>query len=167
MHDEACPIYDDLIENMLIGHNFIKETFGVKPRIGWQLDPFGHSNTNARLFAEMGFDAWFFARGDWEDKRTRLHKKEMEWVQVPNAESLGSETHILTHWLYHHYSSPEGFSFDINRYDSPWISGNTRDNNEAEEANKLMVLLDERASHYLTDDVLMLMGDDFQYMNAA
>ena len=35
MHDEACPIYDDMINNMQIGHDFIKSEFGVKPRIGW------------------------------------------------------------------------------------------------------------------------------------
>jgi len=64
MHDEACPIYEDMIDNMMFGHDFILKEFGIKPRIGWQIDPFGHSNTNARIFAEMGFDALFFARLD-------------------------------------------------------------------------------------------------------
>ena len=35
MHDEACPTYDDMINNMLIGHEWIEQEFGVKPRIGW------------------------------------------------------------------------------------------------------------------------------------
>jgi hypothetical protein len=35
MHDEACPTYDDMINNMMIGHEFILQEFGVKPRIGW------------------------------------------------------------------------------------------------------------------------------------
>jgi hypothetical protein len=65
MHDEACPIYEDMIDNMKTGHEFIIKEFGVKPRIGWSIDPFGHSNTNARILAEMGFDAWFFARSDY------------------------------------------------------------------------------------------------------
>lgn len=71
MHDEACPIYEDMIDNMMMGHDFILKEFGVKPRIGWQIDPFGHSNTNARIFSEMGFDAWFFARLDGGDKQRR------------------------------------------------------------------------------------------------
>jgi alpha-mannosidase len=62
MHDEACPTYEDMIDNMMVGHDFILKEFGFKPRIGWQIDPFGHSATNARLFAEMGFDAVFWAR---------------------------------------------------------------------------------------------------------
>lgn len=35
MHDEACPTYDDMINNMLIGHEWIEKEFGFKPRIGW------------------------------------------------------------------------------------------------------------------------------------
>lgn len=65
MHDEACAHYEDMIDNMMAGHQFLLSEVGVKPRIGWQIDPFGHSNTNSRLFAEMGFDAVIFARGDY------------------------------------------------------------------------------------------------------
>lgn len=35
MHDEAGPIYDDMIDNMMVGQQFIKDTFGVAPRVGW------------------------------------------------------------------------------------------------------------------------------------
>ena len=65
MHDEANAHYEDQINNMMIGHDFLMREFGVKPHIGWQIDPFGHSNANARLFAEMGFDAYFFWRIDY------------------------------------------------------------------------------------------------------
>ena len=66
MHDEACTHYDDMLNNMLIGHEWIVEHFGesARPRVGWHLDPFGHSNANPRLFSDMGFDSWFFARID-------------------------------------------------------------------------------------------------------
>ena len=68
MHDEATTNYEDMIDNMMIGHDFILKEFGVKPNIGWQIDPFGHSNTNARLFAEMGFDAVFYGRIDYIER---------------------------------------------------------------------------------------------------
>ena len=57
-----------MMNNMVIGHEFLEREFGdyARPRIGWHIDPFGHSNANPRLFAEMGFDAWFFARIDFE-----------------------------------------------------------------------------------------------------
>ena len=112
MHDEACPIYEDMIDNMEIGHRFLLENFGVKPRIGWQIDPFGHSNTNTRFFSEMGFDAFFFARIDYADKDKRLDERSLEWIWRPNPQSLGNQTEIFTHTLYHHYSAPKGFGFD-------------------------------------------------------
>jgi hypothetical protein len=65
MHDEACTHVEDMIDNMMAGHQYLLKEVGVKPRIGWTIDPFGHSSTNARIFAEMGFDAVIFARGDY------------------------------------------------------------------------------------------------------
>lgn len=49
MHDEAATHYVDMIEQTTLGHNFIKKEFGVTPRIGWQIDPFGHSAVQAYL----------------------------------------------------------------------------------------------------------------------
>jgi hypothetical protein len=112
MHDEACPHYEDMITNMQMGHDFVLKEFGVKPRIGWQIDPFGHSNANAHLLAEMGFDAWFFARLDYQDKEQRLENKSMEWIQRPMWESFGKGSQIFTHMLYNHYSPPKGFDFE-------------------------------------------------------
>ena len=83
MHDEACPIFEDMIDNMMYGHDFILEEFDVKPRVGWAIDPFGHSNFNARIFSDMGLDAWFFARMDLKDRDDRIEKKEMEWIWYP------------------------------------------------------------------------------------
>jgi alpha-mannosidase len=62
--DEACTNYQDIITNMVEGRRWLAETFRVQPKIGWQLDPFGHSSANARLFAEMGLEAIVFARLD-------------------------------------------------------------------------------------------------------
>ena len=124
MHDEACPTWQDMINNMMIGHDFLLEEFGVKPSIGWQIDPFGHSNTNARLFAEMGFDALFFARIDFEDKNKRMNEKTLEWVWFPSSKSLGQDINIFTHTLYNSYKSPQGFGFDFldGDADTPWIN---------------------------------------------
>ena len=35
MHDEACTHYEDQINNMMIGHEFLLKEFGITPRIGW------------------------------------------------------------------------------------------------------------------------------------
>lgn len=49
MHDEAAPHYIDMIDQTTLGHRFVKQVFNVTPRIGWQIDPFGHSAVQAYL----------------------------------------------------------------------------------------------------------------------
>ena len=63
-HDMGCTTYDSMLNNWLEGHLWIRETFGAaaRPKIGWSLDPFGLSTTQAVLQALMGFDGWFFTR---------------------------------------------------------------------------------------------------------
>lgn len=35
VHDEACPHFEDMINNMMVGHDFLNREFGVTPRVGW------------------------------------------------------------------------------------------------------------------------------------
>mmetsp|Transcript_524 Transcript_524/g.565 ORF Transcript_524/g.565 Transcript_524/m.565 type:complete len:306 (+) Transcript_524:251-1168(+) len=167
MHDEACPTFDDMINNHMLGMDFLKREFGVKPTVGWQIDPFGHSNANARLFAEMGFDAVFFSRLDFMDKERRLNSQEIEFVWRPFKESIGEPAEILGHVLYVSYSSPPGYDWDIIIDDTPWINDDSSETyNGPAEAQGLMEHLDERISHYKTNDLFVLLGDDFRYSNA-
>ena len=60
--DEACPTYEEIIDNILAGHAFLKKTFGITPKHAWHLDAFGHSAATPELFARMGFETITFAR---------------------------------------------------------------------------------------------------------
>ena len=90
MHDEATPHYEDMINNMLIGHEFLQKEFNVKPKIGWSIDPFGHSSANARLFADMGFEAWWFARLDSQEKNKRIREKSLNFLWRPFSKHFGN-----------------------------------------------------------------------------
>lgn len=57
--------------------------FGVTPKIGWQLDPFGHSSTNAELMTEMGMEAIFMGRINEQDFEERRANKDLEFIWSP------------------------------------------------------------------------------------
>lgn len=168
MHDEACPHYEDMINNHMIGHEFLVKEFGVKPRIGWQIDPFGHSNTNARIFAEMGYDALFFGRMDWADDQTRIDNKEQEWVWMPNSDKLHKGVQILTHKLYQSYGWTPGSNYDYTNDDTPFISNNKSESFNAKDVAQAIVnnLDKAKGDLYRHDHILQTWGNDFQYMNA-
>jgi lysosomal alpha-mannosidase len=82
MNDEAATHYQSVIDQFTFGLKFLNDTFGEcgRPKIGWQIDPFGHSREQASLFAKMGYDGLFFARLDYQDKIKRLSEKSLEMV---------------------------------------------------------------------------------------
>ena len=41
--DESTTNFEDIIANFLKGHQWLSDEFGIKPRIGWNIDPFGHT----------------------------------------------------------------------------------------------------------------------------
>lgn len=66
-NDEAAAHFVAMIDQTTVGHQFLNDTFGVTPRIGWQIDPFGHSATQASLMTgALGFDALYFGRADYQ-----------------------------------------------------------------------------------------------------
>ena len=66
----------------------------------------------------MGFDGFFFARIDYDDKKHRLNDKRMEMVWR-GSETLGQTTEIFTGVLYDGYGPPKGFCFDEGCDDQP------------------------------------------------
>jgi len=165
MNDEAAVYYEDSIDQMTLGHQFLLENFNVTPDIGWHIDPFGHASAQAALFAQMGFKAFFFARIDYQDQVNRMLKKGMEMVWIPDT-SQGIENAIFSHVNYFHYGSPFGFDFDIVGHDQP-----IRDNPDMEDYD-----VQDRAAQFvawfrlmqqgykLTGHLMHTIGGDFQFM---
>lgn len=62
-HDEALPDFDLVLRQMQAGFTYLRENLNVtKVKVGWQLDPFGHSSLTAALLSKMGFEALVFSR---------------------------------------------------------------------------------------------------------
>ena len=102
MNDEACTYYDDIIEQMTLGHRFIKNTFNQTTNVAWHLDPFGHSAPQARLFSEMGFDIWFFERISYPDFDQRKVNGQLEMIWRPESYNR-NKNFLLAHVNYLKY----------------------------------------------------------------
>ncbi len=57
MNDEAATHYNSIIDQHGLGAEFLRDQFGDcgRPKIGWQIDPFGHSREQASIFAQVFF----------------------------------------------------------------------------------------------------------------
>ena len=95
MNDEAAAHYTAIIDNMSFGVGFFQGTFGKcgRPKIAWQIDPFGHGREQANLFARMGYDGLFFGRLDYQvpsfwfigqsrEKLRRIERREWVWMGI-------------------------------------------------------------------------------------
>ena len=166
MHDEACTHYEDMINNMMHGQQFLMKEFGVAPHIGWHI---GHSNANPRLFSEMGLDSWFFARIDYQDKDARLEEQAMQWLWRPFYDSLGDRSSIWTGTMQDHYCWPTGFWYD-ERFagDQPVVDNPNLEtfNADAKSLRMYLYAKAKMAPHYQGNHVLVPMGCDFTYGNA-
>lgn len=122
MNDEATTIYQSTIDQFTWGLRRLNDTFGEcgRPKVGWQIDPFGHSREQASLFAQMSFDGYFFGRLHYQDKARRLQNKEMEMVWQA-SDNLGEAAEIFTGALYNTYSPPAGFCWDVLCSDEPFV----------------------------------------------
>nr|CAD1820430.1 unnamed protein product [Ananas comosus var. bracteatus] len=151
MHDEAAVHYIDMIDQTTLGHQFIKQEFNQTPRIGWQIDPFGHSAVQAYLLgAEVGFDALYFSRIDYQDRAKRKDLKTLEIVWR-GSRSLGSSADIFT----------------VNDV-SPVIQDDVLlfDFNVEERVNDFVAAAVSQANITRLNHVMFTMGTDFKYQYA-
>uniref|UniRef100_A0A1A9W6T1 Alpha-mannosidase n=1 Tax=Glossina brevipalpis TaxID=37001 RepID=A0A1A9W6T1_9MUSC len=169
MNDEATTHYQSIIDQFAWGLRRLNDTFGKcsRPRIGWQIDPFGHSREMASMFAQMGFDGLFFGRLDYQDRDERLKTKTAEMIWRASA-NLGKSSDLFTGALYNQYQPPPGFCFDILCADEPIIDGkHSPDNNVERRINDFLTIVKKMAKAYRSRNILVTMGEDFNYQHAG
>lgn len=43
-NDEACPTFEEILSNYMVGHEFLKNEMSIDPpKVAWLVDSFGHS----------------------------------------------------------------------------------------------------------------------------
>ena len=157
MHDEAGSYYKHSIDNMRIGLKFLKEEFNVIPKIGWFIDPFGHSSATAHILKQMNFDKIVLTRIDYLEKKDRINNHNLEFIYDPFG--LGQE--IFTHISYHHYNPREV----LRHYpgDKKIILSEEELKNVCE---KFYEEMKEERVGYRTNNLLLYYGEDFAFNEA-
>jgi len=157
-----------MINNMMIGHQFIFKEFGVKPTIGWDIDTFGHSDTNNRLYAEMGFDAMFFSRLDRDEKDQRSRERKMTYLWRPGHNHFGNQNQILTYVFPGDYCYPEGFSSgEFYEADDVFVSDESLSTfNADQKMTDFINMIHDQYKARKGQNLLIPMGCDFAYQNA-
>uniref|UniRef100_A0ACD5UGW4 Uncharacterized protein n=1 Tax=Avena sativa TaxID=4498 RepID=A0ACD5UGW4_AVESA len=168
MHDEAAVHYIDMIDQTTLGHRFIKEEFGQIPRIGWQIDPFGHSAVQAYLLgSQVGFDALYFSRIDYQDREVRKGTKKLETVWR-SSKTFGSSADIFSGIFPINYEPPPGeFYFEVDA-ESPLVQDDPLlfDYNVEQRVNDFVHAALSQANVTRTNHIMFTMGTDFKYQYA-
>lgn len=169
MHDEASSHYVSMIDQTALGHAFLKKEFGYCPKVGWQIDPFGHSNTHAWLSSEFGFDALFFGRIDYQDHDKRMAERTMEliWKGSSSQKQAAVFTGAFTSG---NYGAPEGLCFDrscVYCRDDPVVSDARLETFNLNAKTEILVqAIEFEVLHSVGQNVMLKMGADFTYDNA-
>ncbi|KAG5887528.1 hypothetical protein JTB14_022140 [Gonioctena quinquepunctata] len=164
MNDEACVNYQSTIDQFTRGLRILNDTLGPcgTPKVGWQIDPFGHSREQAMIFKQLGFDGVFFARLDFNDRIQRINNKTLDfiWQASPNIDDSG----IFYNVMMNHYGAPSGFCFDIMCPDEP-VNDNpdSFDYNAPQKKKEFEAVLEDFANQSTTNNILIPMGGDFTY----
>ena len=157
MHDEAGSYYKHSIDNMRIGLKFLKEEFNITPRIGWFIDPFGHSSATSHILKQMNFDKIVLTRIDYLERKDRINNHNLEFIYDPFG--LGKE--IFTHISYHHYNPRK----ILRNY-----PGDKKINLTEEElkdvCEKFYEEMKEERVGYRTNNLLLYYGEDFAFNEA-
>ncbi|KAL6111177.1 man2b1 [Pungitius sinensis] len=169
MSDEATTHYSAVIDQMTMGLRFLNDTFGPcgRPRVAWHIDPFGHAREHASMFAQMGYDGFFFGRLDYQDRDRRRGAREQELLWRASESLAPPMADLFTGILPNGYNPPDGFCWDQSCDDPP-----IRDDPELEDYNvddvvrRFIAIANKQAKMYKTNHIIMTMGSDFQYENA-
>ncbi|XP_067673704.1 lysosomal alpha-mannosidase-like [Haliotis asinina] len=157
--DSATTYYDDIINQHTLGFQWIQKELGecAMSNIGWHIDQFGHSREHSSLFAQMGFDAIFLGRIDFQDHARRIQSRDMETVWMTSPRNLGNS--LFTSILYDGYFSPANLAWERR---SPSASKRI----QKIEAKALINLAVKWAESYKSSHVLIPVGGDFAFRSA-
>uniref|UniRef100_A0A6A7G152 Alpha-mannosidase n=3 Tax=Hirondellea gigas TaxID=1518452 RepID=A0A6A7G152_9CRUS len=181
MPDESGSHYWAIIDQLVTGHEWLREHLNVRPNNGWAIDPFGLSPTMAYILKRSGFDNMLIQRSHYALKKHLAASTNLEfrWRQAWDPDS---STDILCHMMpFYSYDVPHTCGpdpkvccqFDFKRLPGsrvtcPWrVAPQPITQHNVQDRSAL--LLDQyrkKSQLYRTNVLLVPLGDDFRYDTA-
>ena len=182
-HDQAVPLYSDILTNIQSGNHWLKSLLGeqdytqTRQQSALALDPFGFSYTSTKIFAGFGMKNLLINRV--QDKEVFLRSLEknllFEWkgpISYQKSRKNGSQREIdfglnfsiSTLILPQHYSFPVRFK-SLKGFSFPRSANPLKENFEV--TVKLFIFLIRELDHvskwFRNGVSLIPFGDDFEY----
>lgn len=174
MPDEASTHYISVIDQLIEGHQWVWETFGIKPNISWSIDPFGHSGTMPYLWRKSGMSNMVIGRIHQGTKGRMAMEKSLEfhWKQFWDDTNSGNIfCHVMPYMLYslHHTCGPDKFICAM--FDFRQIPGEPEfrliqpitEQNIENRAKQLYEQYRLKSSLFSHGTIFVPLGDDFRY----
>ena len=180
MTDEANVDLFSMIDQLVEGHSFLRTTFNIRPVSSWSVDSFGHGGTFPHLLAKSGIPNMVIMRTHYAWKEWMAKHQQGDFLWKQSWEADGSEAPLCHNFPYDIYSikhscgpHPQtclGFDFrhvagEYNEFSvhyTPIDSSNVQSR-----AELLLEQYGRTGSLFPHNVVLVPLGDDFRYNNAA
>lgn len=113
MHDESTSDYRSVIDQIVVGQEFLYETFDIIPTVGWQIDSFGESAVTPSIMSMSGIDSIVNSRIGHSAKSTLIKNKYLNFMWEGHKISSDMSKHrLFTHPLMgDSYKTPSPFEF--------------------------------------------------------
>ena len=157
-NDEANTRYHEMLLNLRLGNQFIEKEFGIKPIVGWQLDPFGHSSSMAYIYQQLNYKYVVLDRIDLLLLKNKIDNVNLEFIYKPFDNVFKKS--ILYHVCPHHYGNPVcNYCLNENKVQSTDKTEKVLKNNSDYFINELIKIY----KNSNTNNIMHLIGGDFKY----
>lgn len=176
MTDEANVHYYAMVDQLIEGHQWLKDNLNFTPRVGWSIDPFGHGSTFPYLLAESEFEGTIIQRIHYVWKQWFAQHQAGDFIWRPYFQEQKNPKSMITHnmpfdiYSIKHSCGPDPYiclNFDFRKVPGEYTEYSIKaqfitDENVEAKATLLMEQYTRTASLFKHNVALIPLGDDFR-----
>uniref|UniRef100_A0A0A1X9U7 Alpha-mannosidase n=1 Tax=Zeugodacus cucurbitae TaxID=28588 RepID=A0A0A1X9U7_ZEUCU len=181
MTDEANVHLYAMLDQLIEGHQWLRNNLNVTPTVGWSIDPFGHGSTVPYLLSGSNFEGTIIQRIHyaWKQWFARQQKGDFMWTPYWQQRGKAPTQHgkLLTHNMPFDIYSIKGscgphpficLNFDFRKIPGEYTEYSVKaqfitDDNVESKAQVLLEQYSRTASLFPHNVALIPVGDDFRY----